>query len=127
MILTMLKAKIHRAVVTEANLNYTGSITIDISLMKAAGINEFEQVHVVDVDNGNRLITYVIAGPADSGTICLNGAAARLVLAGDKVIIMAYCQLDSTEVQKYNPKVVYVDSMNKITNIKNSEFHRQTI
>lgn len=127
MILTMLKAKIHRAVVTEANLNYTGSITIDISLMKAAGINEFEQVHVVDVDNGNRLITYVIAGPADSGTICLNGAAARLVLAGDKVIIMAYCQLDSTEVQKYTPKVVYVDSMNKITNIKNSEFHRQTI
>ena len=127
MILTMLKAKIHRAVVTEANLNYTGSITIDKNLMEASGINEYEQVHVVDIDNGNRLETYVIAGPRDSGIICLNGAAARLVLAGDKVIIMAYCQMDSSAVNEYTPAVVFVDSQNKLVEVKTIEERGYTI
>jgi len=100
MMLTMLKAKIHRAVVTEANLNYVGSITIDAALMEAAGILEYEQVHVVDINNGNRFETYVISGSRDSGVICLNGAAARLVQPGDQVIIMAYCSVDANEAKK---------------------------
>ena len=114
MILNMLKAKIHRAIVTDANLNYVGSITIDKDLMDAAGILEHEQVHVVDVDNGSRLVSYAIPGPRGSGTICLNGAAARLVHPGDKIIIIAYCQMDSKEAQHFKPKVVFVDERNKI-------------
>lgn len=114
MILNMLKAKIHRAVVTEANIDYVGSITIDKDIMDAAGIVEYEQVHVVDVDNGSRLVTYAIEGPRASGTICLNGAAARLVEMGDRVIIMAYCQLDQRESDKFSPKKVFLDENNKI-------------
>ena len=114
MILNMLKAKIHRAIVTDANLNYVGSITIDKDLMDAAGILEHEQVHVVDVDNGSRLVSYAIPGPRGSGTICLNGAAARLVHPGDKIIIIAYCQMDSKEAQHFTPTVVFVDERNKI-------------
>jgi aspartate 1-decarboxylase len=114
MILNMLKAKIHRAIVTDANLNYVGSITIDKDLMDAAGILEHEQVHVVDVDNGSRLVSYAIPGPRGSGTICLNGAAARLVHPGDKIIIIAYCQMDSKEAQHFKPTVVFVDERNKI-------------
>ena len=114
MILNMLKAKIHRAIVTDANLNYVGSITIDKDLMDAAGILEHEQVHVVDVDNGSRLVSYAIPGPRGSGTICLNGAAARLVHPGDKIIIIAYCQMDSKEAQNFKPTVVFVDERNKI-------------
>jgi len=115
MLITMLKAKIHRAAVTEANLNYVGSITIDRTLLDAAGIFEYEQVHVLDINNGQRFETYVIAGPPDSGTICLNGAAARLVQVGDKVIIIAYCQIDAAAVINHQPQVVFVDELNRLT------------
>ena len=121
MLLTMLKGKIHRAVVTEANLHYVGSITIDAGLMEAAGLLNYEQVAVVDVDNGNRLETYVIPGPRGSGVICLNGAAARLVSVGDKVIIMAYCQMDAREAATHQPKVVFVDEKNAVRSIASSE------
>ena len=123
MILTMLKAKIHRAVVTESNLHYVGSITIDKDLMEASGILEYEKVSVVDIDNGNRLETYVIEGECGSGVICLNGAAARLVHPGDKVIILAYCQVDSEEAESHSPKIVFVGSGNAILEIKGSEEH----
>ncbi len=123
MVFTMLKAKIHRAVVTEANLNYVGSITIDKDLMDASGILEYEQVNVVDINNGNRLDTYAIAGPRKSGVICLNGAAARLVHEGDKIIIMAYCHVDSAVVQEYSPTIVFVNEQNKIVEVKNIEEH----
>lgn len=123
MILTMLKAKIHRAVVTESNLNYAGSITIDKDLMEASGILEYEQVSVVDIDNGNRLETYVIEGAPGSGVICLNGAAARLVHMGDKVIIIAYCLVDPQEAREHSPVAVFVDGNNKIAEVKNIERH----
>lgn len=93
MLLTILKSKIHRAKVTQADLNYVGSITIDEDLLRQSGINEYEQVDVVDINNGNRLTTYAIAGKPGSGIICLNGAAARLVSEGDLVIIMSYAQM----------------------------------
>ena len=121
MILTMLKAKIHRAAVTESNLHYVGSITIDRTLMDASGILEYEKVSVVDIDNGSRFDTYVIEGDCGSGVICVNGAAARLVQPGDKVIILAYCQLDSEEAENHSPKIVFVGSGNKILEIKSSE------
>ncbi len=121
MILTMLKAKIHRATVTESNLNYVGSITIDRDLMEASGILEYEKVSVVDIDNGSRFDTYVIEGDCGSGVICVNGAAARLVQPGDKVIILAYCQMDSEEAENHSPKIVFVGSGNKILEIKSSE------
>ena len=123
MILTMLKAKRHRAAVTESNLNYVGSITIDKDLMEASGILEYEKVSVVDIDNGSRLETYVIEGECGSGVICLNGAAARLVHPGDKVIILAYCQVDSEEAENHSPKIVFVGSGNAILEIKGSEEH----
>ena len=112
--ITMLKGKIHRAVVTEANINYIGSITIDPELMDAAGIIEYERVQVVDVENGNRLETYTIAGEPGSGTICLNGAAARQVSMGDHVIIMSYCTLTPEEAKDHKPMVVFVDKHNRI-------------
>lgn len=121
MILTMLKAKIHRATVTESNLNYVGSITIDRTLMDASGILEYEKVSVVDIDNGSRFDTYVIEGDCGSGVICVNGAAARLVQPGDKVIILAYCQIDAEEAENHSPKIVFVGSGNKILEIKSSE------
>lgn len=123
MLYTMFHGKIHRATVTEANLNYMGSITIDETLMKAAGILEGERVQVVDVDNGTRLETYVIPGAADSGVICLNGAAARLVSAGDRVIIIAYAQMDEREAKSFLPSVVIVDEHNKITQVIKKEKH----
>ena len=123
MILTMLKAKIHRAAVTESNLNYVGSITIDKDLMEASGILEYEKVSVVDIDNGSRLETYVIEGECGSGVICLNGAAARLVHPGDKVIILAYCQVDSEEAENHSPKIVFVGSGNAILEINGSVEH----
>ena len=104
-----LKSKIHRAVVTQAALDYVGSITIDEDLMEACGIMEYEKVQVADVDNGNRLETYVIAGERGSGIICLNGAAARLVSEGDKVIIMSYAQMTAEEFKDNPPKVVFVN------------------
>jgi aspartate 1-decarboxylase len=121
MVLSMLKSKIHRAVVTEANLNYVGSITIDLDLMDAAGLFEYEQVQVVDINNGNRFETYCIAGPRGSGVICLNGAAARLVCVGDQVIIMAYCQINSDEVKEHLPQIVFVDEANHITEMRKRE------
>lgn len=123
--LTMLKGKIHRAVVKQAELNYVGSITIDPKLMEAAGILEYEQVQIVDVENGNRFETYTIDGEPGSGMICLNGAAARQVQVGDHVIIMAYCQMDAKETADHKPKVVFVDEDNHISRVSNYEKHGQ--
>ena len=123
MTLEMLKSKIHRATVTQAELNYVGSITIDEGLMEAAGILEYENVQIADVDNGARFETYVIAGEAGSGIICLNGAAARMVSAGDKVIIMSYAQMSPEEVKEYSPKVVFVNEKNEITSVARYEKH----
>lgn len=108
----MLKCKIHRATVTDANLNYVGSITIDEDLMDAAGLFEHEKVTIADIDNGERFDTYVIKGERGRGDICLNGAAARLVQRGDKVIIMAYCMVDEDTARTMQPKVVHVDGRN---------------
>jgi aspartate 1-decarboxylase len=110
---TMMKAKIHRATVTDANLAYVGSITIDRDLMDAADLLEYEQVQIVDVDNGARFETYVIEGERGSGVICLNGAAARLVQRGDKVIIISYGVFDESELNSYSPSVVFVDDANR--------------
>lgn len=111
---TMLKSKIHRATVTEANLQYEGSITIDRDLMEAADMLPFEQVHVLDIDNGSRLETYVIEGERGSGEICINGAAARLVTAGDKVIIISYQTISEADALDLVPKLVYVNERNEI-------------
>lgn len=110
----MLKCKIHRATVTDANLNYVGSITIDEDLMDAANLFEHEKVTIADVDNGERFDTYVIKGERGKGDICLNGAAARLVHKGDKVIIMAYCMIEEENAGKFVPTVVHVSENNKI-------------
>lgn len=123
MLTQVLKAKIHRATVTQAELDYVGSITIDETLMEASGIREYERVQVVDINNGNRLETYVIAGEKDSGVICLNGAAARLVEIGDKVIIMAYVLLNEQEMETHSPIVVFVDHDNKPAHVANYEKH----
>ena len=123
--LTMLKGKIHRAIVKQAESNYVGSITIDPELMEAAGILEYEQVQIVDVENGNRFETYTIDGEPGSGMICLNGAAARQVQVGDHVIIMAYCQMDTNEAKEHKPKVVFVDEDNHISRVSNYEKHGQ--
>jgi len=121
MILTMLKGKIHKATVTQAELNYMGSITIDKTLMEASKIIENEKVQIVDVNNGERFETYVIPGKRDSGVICVNGAAARLVQPGDKVIIIAYAQMDEDEAKKYKPAVVFMNDDNTIKEITNYE------
>lgn len=112
--LKMVKGKIHRAVVTEADLNYVGSITIDKNLLEASGILPGECVQIVNINTGDRFETYVIEGPADSGTVCINGAAARLVQEGDLVIIIAYCWLDANESKSFDPKIVFVDQANQI-------------
>ena len=109
----MMKSKIHRATVTDANLHYVGSVTVDQDLLDASDIMEFEQVAIVDVDNGARLETYTIAGPRGSGVICLNGAAARLVSPGDKVILISYADYEQAELASYEPIVVHVDSDNR--------------
>lgn len=119
----MLQAKIHRARVTEANLNYVGSITIDETLLEESGIREYQKVQIVDIDNGARLETYTIAGEKNSGVICLNGAAARLVAPGDKVIIMAYAHFSEKDLEDYKPKVVFVDDKNKIEKVSTYEKH----
>ncbi len=111
---TMLKSKIHRATVTEANIQYEGSITIDKDLMEAADMLPYEQVHVLDIDNGARLETYVIEGERGTGVICINGAAARLVSAGDKVIIISYQTVSEADAIDLVPRLVYVDSKNAI-------------
>ena len=111
---TMLKGKIHRATVTEANVDYEGSITIDKDLMEAADMLPYEQVHVLDVDNGARLETYIIEGERGSGVICMNGAAARLIFEGDKVIIISYQTVSEADAANVDPKIVFVDSMNRV-------------
>lgn len=125
MYLKMLKGKIHRAVVKQAELNYVGSITVDPELMEAAGILEYENVQIVDIENGNRFETYTIAGERGSGMICLNGAAARQVLTGDHVIIMAYAQMTPEEAFCFKPQVVFVDEDNKVSRISTYEKHGQ--
>src|SRR5436305_14336674 len=114
---TMLKSKIHRATVTDCDLNYVGSITIDPELLEAADILEFEQVAVVDVDNGARFETYTIAGERGSGDMKVNGAAARLVQRGDTIIVISYGSYDPDELQNYNPRVVHVSADNEISGI----------
>ncbi len=114
MLRTLMLAKIHRATVTQADVDYVGSITIDSDLLDAAGLVEGEQVHVVDIDNGARLVTYVIAGEPGSGVIGINGAAAHLVHPGDLVIIIAYAQLTPEEIADHRPRVVHVDRENRI-------------
>ncbi len=123
MILTMLKGKIHNATVTQADLNYMGSITIDKTLMEAAGIIENEKVQIVNNNNGARLETYVIQGARDTGIICLNGAAARLVQPGDKIIIICYAQMEEAEAKNYKPKVVFVKEDNSIHIVTNYEYN----
>ncbi len=109
----MLKSKIHRAVVTDADLHYVGSVTIDPDLLDAADILEHEQVAIVDIDNGARFETYTIAGVRGSGDLCLNGAAARLVQPGDKVIVISYADYDDAEMEGYEPRIVHVDTGNR--------------
>ena len=123
MMINMLKGKIHRAVVVQAELDYVGSITVDEELMEAAGIYEYERVQIVDINNGKRFETYTIAGERGSGLICLNGAAARQVQVGDKIIIMAYAFMNEDEIKTNPPKVVFVDDKNGITRITNYEKH----
>lgn len=124
MTIEMLKGKIHRATVVQAELNYVGSITVDQDLLDASGILEYEKVQIVDIDNGSRFETYTIAGEAGSGMICLNGAAARCVSVGDKIIIMSYAQMTPEEVKRdYHPNVVFVDENNKIARVTTYEKH----
>ena len=125
MTVEMLKGKIHRATVIQAELDYVGSITVDEELLEAAGILEYEKVQIVDVNNGSRFETYTICGKRGSGMICLNGAAARCVSTGDKIIIMAYGQYDSEEAKNHKPSVVFVDEKNKISRISCYEKHGQ--
>jgi aspartate 1-decarboxylase len=113
----MLKSKIHRATVTGSDLNYVGSITIDAELLEAADILEHELVHVLDIDNGNRFETYTIAAPGGSGELKINGAAARLVHTGDRVIVVSYAEYDQHELERYEPRVVHVDADNRIVTV----------
>jgi aspartate 1-decarboxylase len=125
MIRTLLFAKIHRATVTGANVDYVGSITIDRDLLAATGIHEYERVQVVDVDNGNRLETYVIEGPAGTGAIELNGAAARLVSVGDKVIIMAYAMVNEPLPADWEPTVLLMGEHNQVVETRGGEVARE--
>ncbi len=125
MTITMLKGKIHRATVTQAELDYVGSITVDVELLEKAGIFEYEKVQIVDVNNGARFETYTIAGERGSGVMCLNGAAARMVQTGDKIILMAYAQVTPEEAKEMRPAVLFVDEKNQITKITNYEKHGQ--
>lgn len=125
--LTMLGGKIHRATVTEAKLDYVGSITIDGKLLDAAGILEYEKVQVVDVNNGERFETYTIRGEEGSNIVCVNGAAARCVQPNDKVIIMSYVSLTRDEASTYKPKVIFVDENNSISKISHYEKHGEII
>ena len=123
MLVDMLKAKIHRATVTQAELNYVGSITVDEDLLDMAGILEYEKVLVADIDNGERFETYTIAGERGSGVICLNGATARLVSVGDKIIIMAFAKMDEQEAEDAKPKVVFLGEGNHVDRVTNYEKH----
>jgi len=121
--LTLLKSKLHRATVTEANLNYVGSITIDSALMAEAGLLEYEQVQIANVDNGSRFETYVIKGKANTGVVCLNGAAARQAQVGDRVIIMSYAGMTPEEATGHSPTVVFLDEGNRAIEITRGANH----
>ncbi|MGK8510714.1 aspartate 1-decarboxylase [Nocardia asiatica] len=123
MLRTMMKSKIHRATVTHADLHYVGSVTVDQDLLDAADLLEGEQVCIVDIDNGARLETYVIAGERGSGVIGINGAAAHLVHPGDLVILIAYGQLNEQELAEYDPKVVFVDERNRAVELGSDPAH----
>ncbi len=123
MFINMLKGKIHRASVVQAELDYVGSITVDEELLEAAGILEYEAVQVVDINNGSRFETYTIAGERGSGLVCLNGAAARQVQVGDKIIIMAYAMMNADEAENHRPNIVFVDDGNKIVKTTRYEKH----
>ncbi|MFC3041286.1 aspartate 1-decarboxylase [Virgibacillus xinjiangensis] len=123
----MLKSKIHRATVVQAELDYVGSITVDADLLDAAGILEYEKVQIVDINNGQRFETYTIAGERGSGLICLNGAAARCVSVNDKIIIMAYADMTPEEAKEHKPKVVFVHEDNRIVDVKNYEKHGKLV
>ena len=114
MIIELLKSKIHRATVTEADLNYMGSLTLDEDLIDAAGLKEFEKIQVLDITNGSRLETYIIRGKRGSGKVCINGAAAHLIHEGDLVIIVSYCQLTEDESLNHKPNIVNVNNENKV-------------
>ncbi|MGI6370412.1 MAG: aspartate 1-decarboxylase [Ignavibacteria bacterium] len=116
---SFLKSKIHRAVITQTELHYEGSLTIDKKIMEEADVLELEKVSVVNINNGERFETYVIPGERGSGTICLNGAAARKAIVGDKVIIMTFCDLDETEISNFEPKIILLDEDNKIKSVLN--------
>ncbi len=122
MLRTFFKSKIHRATVSSVNINYEGSLTIDSALMEACEINEFEQIHVLNINNGNRFVTYAIKGEKDSGEIQVNGAAAHLCKTGDLLIIITYGQFNNDELLNFNPKVVYVNEKNKITEISKKNY-----
>ena len=117
MLRTLCKSKIHGASVTEANLQYTGSLTLDPVLMRAADLVPYEQVHVVNVNNGARFETYCIEGAPGSGTVCLNGAAARLAVVGDKVIVISYAQVNEQELEQHAPRLVFVNDQNQIRHV----------
>lgn len=125
--ISMLKSKIHRAVITQAELNYVGSVTIDEDLMEAAGLCEYEHVYIVNVNSGSRIETYVIAGERGSGVICLNGAAARSGQKGDRVIIMAYANMSPEESAIHRPRVVFVGDKNEIIKVADYEKHGKLI
>ena len=121
MFIEILKGKIHRATVTDADLHYVGSLTLDEDLMDAAGFREYEKIQVLDITNGNRIETYVICGIRGSGKVCINGAAAHLIHKDDLIIIVAYCQLDEIEARNHSPKVVHVNIENKVIFKSNEE------
>lgn len=121
MLRTLCKSKIHRASVTEANIHYVGSITMDIHLMEAANIMSYEEVHIVNLSNGERFTTYALEGQRNSGVICLNGGGARLAVPGDLVIIMAYAQYNEDDLKQFEPSVVFVDKANRIVSQANME------
>jgi len=117
---TMCKSKVHRATVTQADLHYVGSLTLDMELMDAAGMIPFEQVQIVNVNNGARFETYLIPGERFSGVVCLNGPASRLAAVGDIIIVISYGLYDDTELENFQPKIVFVDKKNMITDEKNA-------
>ena len=121
MLRTMCKSKIHRATITEANLNYVGSLTVDVELLERSGILPYEQVHVVNVNSGARLVTYAIEGPRHSGVMCLNGAAARLGAPGDVIIVISYGHFQEAELRDFAPKVVFVDERNRPVELDEAE------
>ncbi|UOO37503.1 aspartate 1-decarboxylase [Oscillospiraceae bacterium CM] len=127
MLLFMLKAKLHRATVTQADIHYVGSVTIDKSLLQQAGILPGEKVQIVNLNNGERFETYTIEGEADSGVVCVNGAAARLVQPGDKVIIIAYAMMDESEAKTFKPNVLILDDANHVVHVRYEEHHGATV